>query len=253
MLARSHASGASVSDTGPMAGRFAPSPTGDLHLGNLRTAAIAWLAARSRGDEFVVRMEDLDRHQSSVDIEVAQLRDLAALGIDWDGSVARQSDRFDRYEAAIDALAARGLVYECFCSRREIRQEIASAAHAPHGPPGSYPGTCRSLTDRARADRATTGRRPALRLRTDGQEIAFVDRVHGAVSGLVDDVVLRRNDGVPRVQPGRRGRRRRPRRHRGGPRRRSAVVDAPTDPPAGTPRLAEDDVRACPARGRRRR
>ena len=180
-----------------MAGRFAPSPTGDLHLGNLRTAAIAWLAARSRGDDFVVRMEDLDRHQSSVDIEVAQLRDLDALGIDWDGSVVRQSDRFDRYEAAIDVLAARGLVYECFCSRRDIREEIASAAHAPHGPPGSYPGTCRSLTDRKRAERLASGRRPALRLRTDGQEIAFVDRVHGSVSGPVDDVVLRRNDGVP--------------------------------------------------------
>jgi glutamyl-tRNA synthetase len=142
-------------------------------------------------------MEDLDRHQSSVDIEIDQLRDLALLGIDWDGAVVRQSDRFERYEAAIAALAALDLVYECFCSRREIREEIESAAHAPHGPPGSYPGTCRRLTSQQRAQRRDGGRRPALRLRTDGQEIAFHDAVHGAVTGWVDDVVLRRNDGVP--------------------------------------------------------
>lgn len=180
-----------------VAGRFAPSPTGDLHLGNLRTAAIAWLAARSRGDRFVVRMEDLDRHQASVDIEAAQLRDLARLGVDWDGEVIRQSDRFEHYEAVIADLTDRGLVYECFCTRREIREEIDAAAHAPHGPPGSYPGTCRDLTSQQRSQRRDAGRRPALRLRTDGQEISFDDRVHGSVSGLVDDVVLRRNDGVP--------------------------------------------------------
>lgn len=178
-------------------GRFAPSPTGDLHLGNLRTAVIAWLAARSRSDGFVVRMEDLDRHQASVGIEAAQLRDLARLGLDWDGEVIRQSDRFDRYEAVIAELADRDLVYECFCTRREIREEIDSAAQAPHGPPGSYPGTCRRLTTQQRTQRREAGRRPALRLRTDGQEITFDDLVHGSVSGLVDDVVLRRNDGVP--------------------------------------------------------
>jgi glutamyl-tRNA synthetase len=189
--------GAAVGDTVEVVGRFAPSPTGDLHLGNLRTAAIAWLAARSRGVGFVVRMEDLDRHQSSVESEAAQLRDLAVLGIDWDGEVVRQSERFDRYEAAIDELAAGGLVYECFCSRREIRNEIAAAASAPHGPPGSYPGTCRLLTAREREDRRRAGRRPALRLRAEGQEISFVDRIHGTVVGTVDDVVLRRNDGVP--------------------------------------------------------
>lgn len=180
-----------------MAGRFAPSPTGDLHLGNLRTAAIAWLSARSRGDAFVVRMEDLDRQQASVTIEAAQLRDLGELGIDWDGDVVRQSERFDRYDATIDELASRDLVYECFCTRREIRVEIESAAHAPHGPPGSYPGTCRRLTERECSERLASGRRPALRLRTDGQEVVFDDLVHGTVSGLVDDVVLRRNDGVP--------------------------------------------------------
>jgi len=142
-------------------------------------------------------MEDLDRHQASVDIEAAQLRDLARLGVDWDGEVVRQSDRFDRYEAVVADLADRDLVYECFCTRREIREEIAAAAHAPHGPPGSYPGTCRGLTSQQRSQRRDAGRRPALRLRTDGQEITFDDLVHGPVSGLVDDVVLRRNDGVP--------------------------------------------------------
>jgi len=183
--------------TGVVVGRFAPSPTGDLHLGNLRTAALAWLAARARGDDFIVRMEDLDRIQSSLDIEVAQLHDLARLGIDWDGPVVRQSERFDRYEAAIDQLTRSDLVYDCFCSRREIREEVAAASQAPHGPPGSYPGTCRRLTDDERAERRRGGRRPALRLRTDGQRIQFDDRVHGTVSGVVDDVVLRRNDGVP--------------------------------------------------------
>jgi glutamyl-tRNA synthetase len=178
-------------------GRFAPSPTGDLHLGNLRTAALAWLSARAAGERFIVRVEDLDRVQSSRDIERAQLRDLRAIGLDWDGEVVRQSERFDRYEAAISDLAARGLVYECYCSRREIREEIAASSQAPHGPPGAYPGTCRRLTDAERARRAAGGRPPALRLRTDGEEIEFYDVVHGVVTGVVDDVVLRRNDGVP--------------------------------------------------------
>jgi glutamyl-tRNA synthetase len=186
-----------LGDTVGVAGRFAPSPTGDLHLGNLRTAAIAWLAARSCGDDFVVRMEDLDRHQSSLQFELSQLRDLEVLGIDWDGEVVRQSERFDRYDAALAELAARDLVYECFCTRREIRNDIDAAANAPHGPPGSYPGTCRKLTNGERAARRLDGRPPALRLRTDGHEIEFHDRVHGAVTGVVDDVVLRRNDGVP--------------------------------------------------------
>lgn len=180
-----------------MAGRFAPSPTGDLHLGNLRTAAIAWLSAATRDDDFIVRMEDLDRHQASLEIESSQLRDLAALGIEWTGDVVRQSDRFDRYEAAIEQLASRDLVYECYCTRREIRAEIESASHAPHGPPGSYPGTCRDLTVRERDDRRLGGRPPALRLRTEHEVIEFDDCVHGSVTGVVDDVVLRRNDGVP--------------------------------------------------------
>ncbi|MET0662443.1 MAG: tRNA glutamyl-Q(34) synthetase GluQRS, partial [Ilumatobacteraceae bacterium] len=180
-----------------MTGRFAPSPTGDLHLGNLRTAAVAWLSARAQRSLFFVRMEDLDRHQSNVANERRQLRDLTALGLDWDGEVLRQSDRFAIYDAAIDHLRGRGLVYECYCTRREILAEIAESSAAPHRPPGSYPGTCRDLDADAVAAHRDAGRRPALRLRTDGRPIAFEDRIVGHVEGIVDDVVLRRNDGVP--------------------------------------------------------
>ncbi|MGI9645062.1 MAG: tRNA glutamyl-Q(34) synthetase GluQRS [Ilumatobacteraceae bacterium] len=180
-----------------MTGRFAPSPTGDLHLGNLRTAAVAWLSARAAGQRFVVRVEDLDRVQSSQEHERAQLADLAAIGLDWDGEVLRQGERFGLYEAAIDRLRDVGLVYECYCSRREIRLEIEAAPSAPHLPPGSYPGTCRDLDDGARAERLAAGRPPALRLRTDGQRFEFVDGIAGRHEGGVDDVVLRRNDGAP--------------------------------------------------------
>ncbi len=181
--------------TGAHAGRFAPSPTGALHLGNLRTALLAWLFARVGADRFVVRMEDLDRTNASVAHETGQLADLAALGLDWDGPVLRQSDRFDRYHDAIATLDRLGLVYPCYCTRREIR-EAASAPHG-HAPDGTYPGTCRTLTGTERARRERDGRRPALRLRTDGQAVTFEDRLAGEVTGVVDDVVLCRNDGVP--------------------------------------------------------
>ncbi len=180
-----------------MTGRFAPSPTGDLHLGNLRTAVVAWLAARSSGSPFLVRMEDLDRVQSRPEHVESQLADLAAIGLDWDGDVVFQSERFDLYEDAIERLAADGNVYECYCSRRDVRLQIEASASAPHGPPGSYPGTCRDLTPDQRAERAGTGRPPALRLRTNGESYEFDDALLGHLSGPVDDVVLRRNDGVP--------------------------------------------------------
>lgn len=182
-----------------MAGRFAPSPTGELHLGNLRTALVAWLAARSTGRPFLVRMEDLDRVTSSVEHERGQLADLAALGLDWDGEVVRQSERFDRYRTEIERLRAAGAVYECFCTRREIREEIAAAASAPHVhlPDGAYPGTCRTLTADERAARRADGRTPALRLLTDGRTLVVDDLVVGRFEGAVDDVVLARADGVP--------------------------------------------------------
>jgi len=142
-------------------------------------------------------MEDLDRVQANQEHEASQLSDLASIGIDWDGDVVRQSERFDLYDAALDRLASDGRVYECYCSRRDIRLQIEGSARAPHGPPGSYPGTCRDLNEAERAERRAAGRPPALRLRTQGQTFEFVDRLVGRWSGTVDDVVLRRNDGVP--------------------------------------------------------
>jgi glutamyl-tRNA synthetase len=185
-----------------VSGRFAPSPTGDLHLGNLRTALLAAVVARWSGRGFLIRMEDLDRVTSSPVHEARQLADLAAIGVTSDppdAPVVRQSDRFDLHRAAIARLGERGLVYPCFCTRREIRAEIESAASAPHAhlPDGAYPGTCRDLSESERARRMAEGRRPALRLRTDGEEIAVVDRLAGEYRGVVDDVVLARADGVP--------------------------------------------------------
>lgn len=176
-------------------GRFAPSPTGRLHLGNLRTALLAWLFARQAGSAFLLRVEDLDDRVADPRHEAGQLADLRAIGIDWDGEVVRQSERRDRYREAIDRLTAAGLTYECTCTRREIR-EAASAAHG-ESPDGAYPGTCRRLTIAERARRAADGRPAALRLHAQAATETFVDRVHGPYEGTIDDVVLRRNDGVP--------------------------------------------------------
>lgn len=176
-------------------GRFAPSPTGVLHLGNLRTALAAWLFARSAGSRFLLRVEDLDRTASRVELEHGQLDDLAALGIDWDGPVVRQSERFALYDAAISRLTTAGLVYPCYCSRREIRE--AAAAPHEHLPEGAYAGTCRELTTAERAEREAAGRRPALRLRAAGVRVTFEDRIAGPYAGTVDDFVIRRNDGAP--------------------------------------------------------
>jgi glutamyl-tRNA synthetase len=176
-------------------GRFAPSPSGPLHLGNLRTALLAWLFARSAGARFVLRVEDLDPVRSRPEHEAGQLADLRALGLDWDGPVIRQSERRARHEDALAGLRAAGRVYECWCTRAEIR----AAAQAPHGPApeGAYPGTCRRMTAAERAERERSGRPPALRLDADGERVSFVDRLHGPVDGVVDDVVLWRNDGTP--------------------------------------------------------
>jgi len=186
-----------TAQNGHMSGRFAPSPSGELHLGNLRTAAIAWLVARSSGRRFLMRVEDLDRQRSRTEHETRQLADLAAIGLDWDGEVVRQTERFERYEAAIERLTAEGRVYECFCTRRQIRAEIEAAPSAPHLPPDAYPGTCRELTPERSAELRATGREPALRLRADGQRISFTDALQGTTGRGVDDFVLQRNDGTP--------------------------------------------------------
>jgi glutamyl-tRNA synthetase len=176
-------------------GRFAPSPTGVLHIGNLRTALLAWLFARSNGARFSMRVEDLDRQRVKPGFEEQQLADLRTIGIDWDGDVVRQSERLDLYADAIAQLDREGLTYPCFCTRAEIR-EAASAAHGPL-PEGAYPGTCRELSARERAERDAAGRPPALRLRAGGERVAFRDGLLGDQDGVVDDFVLRRGDGTP--------------------------------------------------------
>ncbi len=175
-------------------GRFAPSPTGTLHLGNLRTALLAWLFARSAGSRFLMRMEDLDTGRVKPGTDEEQLRDLAAVGVDWDGEVVYQSARLDLYADAIATLRAAGRVYECFCTRAEIR----AAASAPHGPlpEGAYPGTCLRLTAAELAEKRASGRPPALRVRADAARIGFTDRLHGPQEGVVDDFVVQRNDGA---------------------------------------------------------
>lgn len=175
-----------------MTGRFAPSPTGQLHVGNLRTALAAWASCAATGEQFLVRMEDLDRVTSSTEWAEAQMRDLSAMGIAWAGEPVVQSHRFDLYEEAIGRLESQGLVYECFCTRRDI----AEAAEAPHGGPVLYPGTCSDLSESERAVFRET-KRGALRLRSGGGIETFTDEVHGVIVGEVDDVVLRRNDCVP--------------------------------------------------------
>ena len=176
-------------------GRYAPSPTGTLHVGNLRTALLAWLFARGAGARFLVRMEDLDQGRVVAGAAVRQLDDLRALGLDWDGEVVFQSQRNDAYEAAIERLLAEDRLYECFCTRAEIR----AAASAPHGPlpEGAYPGTCLRLTEAERQRKRAGGRPPALRIRAESARVGFGDRLHGAVEGVVDDFVVRRNDGAP--------------------------------------------------------
>jgi glutamyl-tRNA synthetase len=176
----------------PGAGRFAPSPSADLHIGNLRTAVLAWLFARWTGRRFLVRVDDLD-DRTHADIANRQLDDLAAIGLTWDETPEWQSQHPARYDEVIAQLADRDLLYECYCSRRDIAQ----APQAPHAPQGAYPGTCRDLTDAERETRrAEASRPPALRLRTETFVYTVHDVLHGEYTGIVDDFVVRRGDGV---------------------------------------------------------
>jgi glutamyl-tRNA synthetase len=187
-------------DAGPHGadGRFAPSPTGPLHVGNLRTALLAWLFARSAGARFLVRIEDLDRSRVREGMEKAQLADMWALGLDWDGPAVRQSERLALYEETIAGLDDEGLLYPCYCTRAEIRASVS----APHGIPAAdrYSGTCRELTARERAEKEASGRPPALRVRAENIRVSFEDRLLGPYEGEVDDFVVRRNDGAPAYQ-----------------------------------------------------
>jgi len=170
----------------PHCGRFAPSPSADLHIGNLRTAVLAWLFARSTGRRFLIRVEDLDDRTFS-DVAARQLADLAAIGVISDDPPEYQTAHTSRYDAVIAELARRGLVYECYCSRKDI----LAAPRAPHAPEGAYPGTCRD-----RPAPADPPRPPALRLRSDTSSYTVTDVLHGEFTGVVDDFVLRRGDGV---------------------------------------------------------
>jgi glutamyl-tRNA synthetase len=159
-------------------GRYAPSPTGDLHLGNARTALLAWLWERHAGGRFLLRFEDLDAARVRPGCAQEQAGSLAWLGLDWDGEPVWQSQRIALYAAALETLRQRGALYECFCSRADVRR----AASAPHGPDGPvYSGRCRELDDRERAEQRSLGRTASLRVRLDGP------------SG---DIVVRRGDGV---------------------------------------------------------
>lgn len=189
-------------------GRYAPSPSGDLHLGNLRTAILAWAMARRGGKPFYMRVEDLDRVRPGA--AERQLADLQAMGLDWDispGSAAEstegkeagvlyQSTRLAAYERAVQRLREAGLVYECYCTRREIQE----ASSAPHGAPGAYPGTCRGLSEAQREERSAQ-RPPALRLRAERTSYTVHDDFYGPYTGLVDDFVLVRNDGTYAYNP----------------------------------------------------
>ncbi|MEE4023842.1 tRNA glutamyl-Q(34) synthetase GluQRS [Gordonia sp. PKS22-38] len=180
-----------LGEIAPPAGRYAPSPSGDLHVGNLRTAVLAWLFARTTERTFLIRMEDLDR--TAVGSDQQQLADLAALGLDWDPPVIYQTTRLASYQSVIDGLRDQGRTFECFCTRREI----LDAPSAPHAPQGAYPGTCRDLTDAERAERRATGRAPAVRIRTDVDHFTVHDLLHGDHTAAVDDFVIQRNDGTP--------------------------------------------------------
>jgi glutamyl-Q tRNA(Asp) synthetase len=153
----------------PVVTRFAPSPTGLLHLGHAHSALSGWRRARAAGGRFLLRIEDIDPGRCRPEFTTAILEDLAWLGLDWDGEVRIQSGHLPEYRAALDVLTARGLLYPCFCTRAEIAREVAASAAAPHLPPMGpdgplYPGTCRRLSVEQRAARLAAGVPHALRL-----------------------------------------------------------------------------------------
>ena len=186
----------------PEVTRFAPSPTGWLHLGHAYAALFA--QEKACGGRFLIRLEDIDGTRARTEYEEAIFEDLAWLGLSWEMPVRRQSDHWDDYRAALAKLEALGLLYPCFCTRREIQEEIARAGNAPQGPDGPlYPGTCRNRGLTERAERIAKGEAYALRLdvakatRLVSQELVWSDRGHGSFTAKPDvfgDVVLARKD-----------------------------------------------------------
>lgn len=182
----------SLDETTAGAGRFAPSPSSALHLGNLRTAMLAWLFARHTDRRFVLRIEDLDQQRSANSrlVAEAQRTDLGELGLGFDPPAWWQSERLPIYREAIAGLGED--TYECFCTRREI----AEAASAPHEGSRPYPGTCADLDEPERAVRRRE-RPAAIRIRAHGVAHTVTDLLHGRYTAVVDDFVLQRNDGTP--------------------------------------------------------
>jgi glutamyl-Q tRNA(Asp) synthetase len=182
--------------------RFAPSPSGRLHLGH---AYAAWFACHmaDSGGKFLLRMEDLDQGRCRSEYETAIAEDLHWLGLSWTGPVMKQSTRSPAYEAALSLLQQEGLVYPCFCTRKDIEEEIRRSVSAPHGPEGPlYPGTCRSLSPAERSDRIATGEGHAWRIHLDeavktSGPLRWHDRRKGwqeAQPRRLGDVVLARKD-----------------------------------------------------------
>ena len=182
--------------------RFAPSPTGYLHLGHVRSAFEGWRAAREAGGRFLLRIEDIDHTRCRTEYSEAIVEDLGWLGFDWDGAIRRQSEHFDDYRAALSRLEAAGLLYPCFCTRRDIQAEIARAGGAPQGELGApYPGTCRQLGAAERDVRRREAADYALRLDV-GAALARTGPLHwcedearvAANPAALGDVVLARKE-----------------------------------------------------------
>jgi glutamyl-tRNA synthetase len=192
-------------------GRFAPSPSGPLHLGNLRTALLAWLFARHAGGSFVLRVEDLDQSRARPEAVDQMILDLGWLGLDWDEgpdlggpfSPYVQSQRGSIYQNQVDALVSKGLAYPCYCSRSDILAAVA-APNAPIAVSAPYSGACRDPDHREGRRRANPSRRPAYRFRVDSANQTFTDAVVGvctfSLSAGAHDFVIQRSDGVPAYQ-----------------------------------------------------
>jgi glutamyl-Q tRNA(Asp) synthetase len=182
--------------------RFAPSPTGYLHLGHVRSAWEGWHAAREAGGRFLLRIEDIDRARCRREYAMAILEDLTWLGLSWDGEVRHQSEHFNDYETALARLNEEKLLYPCFCTRREIQAEIARAGGAPQGEAGPvYPGICKRFSPSERHDKIAAGADYALRLdvggavaRTGPLEWSEDGRPVIATPEVLGDVVLARKD-----------------------------------------------------------
>ena len=172
-------------------GRFAPTPSGRMHLGNVFAALVAWLSVRSRGGSLVLRMEDLDTQRTSADFADVLRDDLRWLGLDWDHETAPQSQRSEVYDRYFEKMMDEGLLYPCYCTRSQLH-----SVNAPHLSDGTYvyPGTCRTLTE------PPAGRKPAWRVMVPDKEWSFRDRVQGDYSLNLatgcGDMVVRRADGV---------------------------------------------------------